>query len=213
MTRLLQIKSSLFDDPTHQGVSSQLSDELVAALQKQDASLQLTVRDFSRQPVPYLDRDWLLALSTPAAQRSLEQADKIAYSDAVIAQVQAADILVIGVPMYNFAVPAMLKSWTDHLARAGVTFRYTATGPQGLLGNKKVILVMSTGGQHAEGVTDFMRPYLRTILGFMGLNDITEVVAEGLNMGDAPREDGLRKARAQIQNLVGSLATRTGAAA
>ena len=115
--------------------------------------------------------------------------------------------------MYNFAVPAMLKSWTDHLARAGVTFRYTVTGPQGLLGNKKVILVMSTGGQHAEGVTDFMRPYLRTILGFMGLNDITEVVAEGLNMGDAPREDGLRKARAQIQNLVGSLATRTGAAA
>lgn len=200
MTQVLQIKSSIFDDREHQGISSQLGDEVLARLSR-DAEIVVTVRDFSTDPVPYFDHDWLQALSTPADQRSEEQVSKVAYSDRLIAEVQQADVLVIGVPMYNFTVPAMLKSWTDHVARAGVTFRYTESGPVGLLDNKRVVLVLSTGGRHDEGVSDFMRPYLRTILGFLGLKDIEIVVADGLNMGEEPRREGLLRARQQIENL------------
>lgn len=201
MSTVLQIKSSIFDNPAQQGISSQLGDELVARLRAQAGATTLLLRDFSTDPVPYFDHHYLQAIATPAAQRSAQQVAKIAYSDTVIAEVQQADVLVIGVPMYNFAVPAMLKSWTDHLARAGLTFRYTETGSEGLLKNKKVYLVLSTGGQHAEGVSDFMRPYLRTILNFLGLTDIEMIVADGLNMGSNSREEGLRVAREQIENV------------
>ncbi len=201
MNHVLQLKTSIFDSEQNQGVSSQLGDELLAQLRRQNPSLTLLTRDFSQQAVPYFDNAWLQALSTPPEERSPEQASKVAYSDALIAEVQDADTLIIGVPMYNFAVPAMLKSWTDHLARAGVSFRYTETGPIGLLEGKKVYVVMSTGGQHQEGVTDFIRPYLRTILGFVGLKDIEFIVADGLNMGTEPRKEGLRKAREQIRNI------------
>ena len=173
----------------------------MSRLREEDPELVLVKRDFSAAPVPYFDSAWLQALSTLPGERSLDQAHKVAYSDALIAEVQDADIIVIGAPMYNFTMPAALKSWTDHIARAGVTFRYTATGSQGLLSGKKVYVVLSTGGQHREGVSDFLRPYLRTFLGFVGMKDVEFIVAEGLNMGETQRAEGLRKARAQIQNL------------
>jgi FMN-dependent NADH-azoreductase len=212
VTKILQLKSSIFDSPTAQGVSSQLSGELIEGLAKDlravNASAQVTTRDFSTAPVPYLDAAWLQALFSPAADRTQEQSDKVAFSDGLIAELQAADVVVIGVPMYNFAIPAMLKSWTDHVARAGVTFRYTDKGAVGMLGSKKVYLVVSTGGQHVEGVTDFIRPYLRTFLGFIGLTDIDIMVADGLNMGEVPRAEGLQQAREQIRQVLASTAPR-----
>tara|TARA_R100001377_G_scaffold60759_1_gene36914 strand:- start:421 stop:1059 length:639 start_codon:yes stop_codon:yes gene_type:complete len=201
MSKVLQLKTSIFDTQENQGVSSQLGDAVVARLREDDAQLALVTRNFSTDPVPYFDNAWLQALSTPPSERSQEQAEKVAYSDALIAEVQAADIIVIGVPMYNFTLPAALKSWTDHLARVGVTFRYTDSGPVGLLNDKKVYVVLSSGGQHTEGETDFLRPYLRTFLGFVGMQDVDFIVADGLNMGEAPRKQGLRKAQQQIQNL------------
>jgi len=201
MSKVLQLKTSIFDTQENQGVSSQLGDALVSRLRDDAAQLALVTRDFSTDPVPYFDGAWLQALSTPPGERSQEQREKVAYSDALIAEVQDADTIVIGVPMYNFAMPAALKSWTDHIARAGVTFRYTDSGPVGLLTDKKAYVLLSTGGQHQEGVTDFLRPYLRTYLGFLGIKDVEFIVADGLNMGEESRKQGLRNARAQIQNL------------
>lgn len=208
-TKILQLKSSIFDSATAQGVSSQLSGELIDGLRSVHADAHVTTRDFSAAPVPYLDAAWLQALFTPAADRTQEQSAKVAYSDSLIAELQAADVVVIGVPMYNFAIPAMLKSWTDHVARAGVTFKYTDKGAVGLLGGKKVYLVVSTGGRHAEGVTDFIRPYLRTFLGFIGLTDIDIIVADGLNMGEVPRAEGLQQAREQIKMALAGAARQS----
>lgn len=200
--KVLQLKTSLFDGAGNEGVSTQLSGELLQGLHRIHGNVQLTTRDFSTDPVPYLDGAWLKALFTPAADRTQEQSDKVAYSDALIAELQATDVLVIGVPMYNFTVPAMLKSWTDHVARAGVTFKYTEKGAVGLVTGKKVYLVLALGGKHDEGVTDHMRPYLRTLLGFLGMTDIEIVVADGLNMGETYRAQGLQQARDQIQTLL-----------
>ncbi len=201
MLKVLQLKTSILDKQDQQGVSSELSDELLAQLRAEYGELEVTQRSFSQNPVPYFDQQWLQALMTPSEQRSQQQSDKVAYSDSLIDELQQADILLVGVPMYNFAIPATLKSWTDHVARAGVTFKYTPTGSQGLLKNKKVIAVLSSGGQHEEGVTDFIRPYLRTLFGFLGMTDIEFIVAHGLNMGEEPRAAGFAQARAQIKQL------------
>ena len=122
MNHLLQLTTSLFDGAGNQGVSSQLSDELITGLRAIHGELQVNTRDFSANPIPYYDHGWLQAVMTPATDRTEAQSDKVNYSDRLIAELQAADTVVVGVPMYNFAVPAMLKSWTDHVARAGVTF-------------------------------------------------------------------------------------------
>ena len=202
MKTLLQLTTSLFDGPAGQGVSSQLSAELIAGLHRSNADLQVNTRDFAASPVPYFDNTWLQALSTPATDRTAEQSVKVAYSDQLIAELQAADTVVIGVPMYNFAIPAMLKSWSDHIARAGVTFSYTENGPVGHMTGKKVYLVLAMGGQHEEGVTDHIRPYLRTLLGFLGMTDVEIIVADGLNMGEVARPQGLQQAREQIAALL-----------
>ncbi len=202
MRTLLHITSSIFDTHGKQGVSTELSHELIAGLTGADAGLQVQARNFALTPIPYLDNAWLGALSTPAAERSEEQAHKVAFSDALIAELKAADVLVLGVPTYNFSVPAMLRSWADHVARAGVTFQFTDKGPVGLVGEKKVYVVIASGGIHEEGGTDHVRPWLRNFLGFLGVTDVEFVVAGGLNMGDSARAEGLRKARSQIAALL-----------
>lgn len=197
MLNVLQLKTSVFADGS---VSNQLSDTLLTQLK----SVPMTVhtRDFSINPPPHLDGAWLRALSTPAGDRDATQQTQVAWSDAVIAEVQAADLVVLGVPMYNFSVPSTLKAWIDHLARAGVTFRYTDQGPEGLLTGKRVIAVLSMGGVHEPGVTDHVRPWLNTVLGFVGLHDVDYVVADGLNLGPEARAQGLARAEQQIQNQV-----------
>jgi len=202
MLKVLQLKTSILDNAEQQGVSSELSDELLTRLRAQYGELELTQRNFSKSPVPYVDQNWLQALMTPAEKRTPQQSEKVAYSDSLIQELEQADILLVGAPMYNFAIPAMLKSWTDHVARAGVTFKYTESGAQGLLKNKRVFVLLSSGGQHEEGVSDFIRPFLRTFFGFLGISAVEFIVAHGLNMGEAPRAAGLAQARAQITQLI-----------
>lgn len=199
MSNVLRINSSLFEDSS---VSSQLSGELLEALKAEGQDLNVVERDFAAQPIPHLDGEWLQALSTPAEDRTDEQQAKVSFSDTLIEEVQLANTLIIGLPMYNFTVPSMLKAWVDHIARAGVTFAYTEQGPKGLLQDKKVYLVAAMGGIHDTPATDFLRPYMKLIMGFIGLTDIEIITANGLNMGDERRDEGLSAARKQIKELV-----------
>ena len=141
------------------------------------------------------------ALFTDEAERSPQQVAAVAFADTLVAELLAADTLIITLPMYNFSIPSMLKAWVDHIARAGVTFQYTDTGPVGLLEGKKVYLVSALGGKHAAGGTDFMRPYMQLLMNFIGISDVHFVSAEGLSMGEEARSAGLSEARAQIASL------------
>jgi len=198
MSKLLRISSSILGSHS---VSSELSGELIEALQAGGPKLEVIERNFDAEPIPHFDGAWLGALMTPAEQRTAEQQAKVDFSDRLIAEVQSADILVIALPMYNFTLPSMLKAWVDHVARAGVTFKYTDKGPVGLLQGKKVYFVATTGGDHEQKPSDFLRPYLTLIMNFLGITDIEIVSADGLNMGAEPRALGLGKARASITSL------------
>ncbi|MFK7864796.1 MAG: FMN-dependent NADH-azoreductase [Pseudohongiellaceae bacterium] len=198
MKNVLRLSTSLFAENS---VSSSLSEDLLSAFRAKGNSFSTVHRDFGDEAIPHLDGEWLTALSTPEGERSEEQRNKVAFSDLLIAEVKAADTLVISLPMYNFTVPSMLKAWVDHIARAGVTFAYTAAGPKGLLQNKKVYLVASMGGIHDTSATDFLRPYMKLIMGFIGLDDIEVITASGLNMGEEARAKGIANAKSEIAAL------------
>ena len=202
MTQILHIDSSIFSTG---GVSAQLAARFVETLREADPRLQVTHRDLGRDPVPHLDATRLTALSTPEAERTPEQQAMVDEADALIAELQRTDLVVLGVPMYNFQVPTQLKAWFDHVARAGVTFRYTANGPEGLLKGKRAVVFASRGGQHVGQPTDTVTPWLRTILGFVGIDDVEFVYAEGLNMGDDARETGLDAAAARLAAVAAAL--------
>lgn len=197
MTKVLRLTTSLFEEGS---VSSQLMDELLASWRRNGASLTLTERNFHRTPIPHLDGITLGALGKPAAERSEEEQARVDFADELIAELQAADVIVIGLPMYNFSVPSQLKAWIDHIARAGVTFKYSEEGPRGLLRGKRAILVSAMGGKHDRD-TDFLRPYLKLLMNFIGIEDLSVVTAEGLNLGPEAREQGIAKARQQIEKL------------
>ncbi len=194
--QILHIDSSIFGQ---QGVSSQLAEQLLQRFARHQP--RVTTRRLAEQPLPYVDGAHISALMTPATDRSAEQQRRVDLSDQLIAEVQAADVLVIGVPMYNFNTPAMLQSWFDHIARAGVTFRYTANGPEGLLGNKPVYLLASRGGIHYGLPSDSQTALLSTQLNFVGLTDLHWIYAEGLNMGDEARSNALAAATNAINAL------------
>lgn len=193
---ILHIDSSLFGQ---QGVSSQLAEQLLQRFSRHQP--RITSRRFADQPLPYVDGVHISALMTPATDRSPEQQRLVDLSDQLIAEVQDADVLVIGVPMYNFSVPAMLKSWFDHIARAGVTFRYTANGPEGLLKGKRAYLLASRGGLHQGQPSDSQTALLTTFLNFIGITDIHWIYAEGLNMGEYARSNALAAAGNAINAL------------
>ena len=202
---ILQLNSSARRVQDGQGsVSTRLAQELVAALSERQAGAALTVRDLGLDPVAPLDEAALGALFTPAEQRSPEQAARVAAADALVAELMAQDLIVIATPMINFGVPTQLKNWIDAVARAGVTFRYTATGPEGLVKGKKVYVVVASGGMHRGQSTDGITPYLRTVLGFMGMSDVEFIYAEGMGMGPQAVEAGMASARQQIAALTGS---------
>lgn len=198
MKNVLRLSTSLFAEG---GVSTGLSADLLKAFEEKGESFSTVHRDFAEQAIPHLDGAWLTALGTSVDERSEEQQAMVAYSDRLIAEVQAADTLVIALPMYNFTVPSMLKAWIDHIARAGVTFAYSETGPKGLLKDKKVYLVTAMGGVHDTPATDFLRPYMKLIMGFVGLDDIEVITASGLNMGEEARSAGIANAKHQIAAL------------
>ena len=198
MKTLLHIKASLFAD---HGQSSQLSDAYVAAWRERHADGQVITRDFARTPMPHLDGPTFQAFLTPATQRNAEQQAAVDHSDRLIAELASADVVVIGLPMYNLGVPSMLKSWFDHVMRAGKTFRYTEAGPQGLLQGKKALVFATRGGRYAGTAGDVQTQYVRNVLAFMGIGEVEFVYAEGLSMGDAARAAGLAQAHEALTAL------------
>lgn len=200
---ILQVNSSARVYENGQGShSARLAGELVERLVAQHPGAAVTVRDLARQPHPALDETALQALFTPAEQRTPEQATRVALDDALIAEIQAADVVVLAVPMYNFGISSQLKHWIDAIARARVTFRYTENGPEGLLQGKKVYAVLTRGGVYRDTPADSQTPYLRTILAFLGMTDVEFVYAEGLAMGAEAEAAALDGARGRIDRLL-----------
>jgi FMN-dependent NADH-azoreductase len=192
---ILQINSSARSTGSE---STRTADSIVAKLKAANPSAQVTRRDLATEPHPPIDEATLGALFTPAANRTPEQAARVALDDALIAQAQAADVLVIGAPMYNFGMTVQLKSWFDAIARAGVTFKYGETGPVGLLTNKKVYVTLARGGMHKDGPNDTQVPHLKALLSFLGMTDVTFVYSEGLGMGP----EAVARAQAQADQEV-----------
>lgn len=196
---VLQVNTSARRYENGQGSqSTRLANELTERLLAAHAGARLTLRDLTTNPQPVLDEAALGALFTPAEQRSAEQAARVAQDDALIAEVQAADVLVLAVPMYNFGVTAQFKNWIDAIARAGTTFRYTAQGPEGLLKGKKVYAVLTRGGQYRDTPADSQVPWIKTVLGFLGMTDVQFIYAEGLAMGPDAANTGLANAQKEI---------------
>ena len=192
---ILQINASARRDGAN---STRLANQITARLQAANPGATLTLRDLAVTPHPLLDEAALGALFTPAPSRSEEQAARVALDDALIAEIQAHDTVVLGVPMYNFGVPVQLKSWIDAIARAGVTFRYTATGPEGLLTGKTVYVALARGGLYRDTPNDSQVPYLKSVLGFLGLTDVRFIYAEGLAMGPEAAAQGFAQAEADL---------------
>lgn len=192
---ILQINASARRDGAN---STRVADQITARLQAANPGATLTLRDLAVTPHPLLDEAALGALFTPADARSPEQAARVALDDALIAEIQAHDTVVLGVPMYNFGVPVQLKSWIDAIARAGVTFRYTATGPEGLLTGKTVYVALARGGLYRDTPNDSQVPYLKSVLGFLGLTDLRFIYAEGLAMGPDAAAKGFAQAEADL---------------
>lgn len=157
----------------------------------------VTQRDLS-QALPQIDETWVNANFTPAETRTEAQVQALALSDLLIEEIKSADVLVIGVPIYNFGIPAALKAWIDQIARAGVTFRYTEDGPVGLLEGKRAILAVASGGTPVGSDIDFATGYMRHVLGFIGITDVQIVSADQM-MVDA--DAAMRKATVQIEEL------------
>lgn len=197
--KILQINSSARAENSH---STRLATTLVERLHAAQPQATLTVRDLGRTPHPMLDEAALQALFSPAEQRTPQQAARVAQDDALIAEIQAADLVVLGVPMYNFGVPAQLKNWIDAISRAQVTFRYTANGPEGLLTGKKVYIALTRGGLYRNTPNDTQTPYLKTFFGFLGMTDVQFVYAEGLAMGPEAEQDALASALSQIEQAL-----------
>jgi FMN-dependent NADH-azoreductase len=196
---ILQINSSSRPDASH---SSRLAATIVERLRGTQLDATVALRDLGRAPLGELDEAALQALFTPAEQRNPEQAARVAVDDAVIAELQAADVLVLGVPMYNFGVPAQLKNWIDAIARAKVTFTYGEKGPVGLLTGKKVYVALTRGGLYRNTPADTQVPYLKTVLAFLGMTDVQFVYAEGIAMGPQAEQDALASAYAQIEEVI-----------
>jgi FMN-dependent NADH-azoreductase len=196
---ILQINSSARSTGSE---STRLADAIVAKLAAANPGAKVERRDLASNPHPVIDEPTLQALFTPADQRSAEQAARVALDDALIAQAQAADVIVIGAPTYNFGITAQLKSWFDAIARAGVTFKYGATGPIGLLTGKKVYVTLSRGGIHRDGPSDTQIAHVKTFLSFLGMTDVEYVYAEGLGMGPEAVAKAQAEADAQIDAVL-----------
>ncbi|HTE35057.1 MAG TPA: FMN-dependent NADH-azoreductase [Reyranella sp.] len=198
MTNILLIHSSVF------GEKSQ-SLGLARDFLQRYPHRSLVERALTSQTMPHLDGETFVAMGTDAGQHSGRQKEAVALSDELIAELEAADTIVLAVPMYNFSIPSTLKAWIDHVARRGRTFRYTEKGPEGLLRNKKVFALVSRGGVYSKGSPaahfDFQEPYLRTVLGFLGLTDVTFVHFEGVGMGPEAAAANRRKALADVERL------------
>jgi FMN-dependent NADH-azoreductase len=190
MPNLLVVESS----PRSASVSSALSEKFVKEWSRKNPGAAIVRHNVTREDIPYVDEAWIGAVYTPVQSRTAEQKQLLALSDKFVDELQAADTIVIATPMHNFSISAALKSWIDHVVRAGRTFAYTAEGPKGLLdGSKRVVVIVARGGSYTGGspaaFLDNQEPYLRTILGFIGLTNVSFVYAE--NQARGAEEAGL----------------------
>jgi FMN-dependent NADH-azoreductase len=204
MSKVLLVTSSLFGD---QSKSTQFAGEFVQAWRRTHPGASVVERALTPDSIPHLSLGALGALMTPAEQRTAEQRTSVEFADRLIEELETADTIVLAVPMYNFAIPSTLKAWIDHVARAGRTFRYTATGPEGLLKGKKVFVITARGGVYtgdspAKGF-DFQEPYLRGVLGFLGLTDVTFLHVEGFKVSPEAAEQSVARARQLIAAFAG----------
>jgi FMN-dependent NADH-azoreductase len=197
--KLLHVDSSILGDAS---VSRALTAELVAGWRRQAPGVAVAYRDLAAAPLPQFSAALLAARALPPAERSIEQQRAVEAGDGALEEFLAADVVVVGAPMYNFTIPSQLKTWIDHLAVAGRTFRYTADGPEGLAGGKKVIVVSSRGGFYGAGTAleaiDFQERYLRAVFGFFGIADLEFVRAEGLNISPEHKRQAIEAARREI---------------
>lgn len=180
MSKVLVLKSSILATYSQ---SNQLADFFVEQWQAAHAGDDITVRDLAAQPIPVLDGELVGALRPSDAALTPRQQEALALSDELIAELQANDVIVMAAPMYNFNIPTQLKNYFDLIARAGVTFRYTEKGPEGLITGKRAIILTSRGGIHKDTPSDLVVPYLRLFLGFIGITDVEFVFAEGIAYG------------------------------
>ncbi len=193
--KILQINASSRREGAN---STRLANSIVERLKASHSDATVSVRDLAAHPHPILDEAALGALFTPAEQRTPVQAARVALDDALIEQVQAHDVIVLGVPMYNFGNSIQLKTWIDAIARAGVTFHYTPSGPEGLIKGKTVYVALARGGVYRGTPNDSQVPYLKNVLGFLGMTDVRFIYAEGLAMGPEAAEKGFAQAQADI---------------
>jgi FMN-dependent NADH-azoreductase len=196
---LLQINASIF---SNHGQSTRLADEFVAAWRAGNPGAKVVVRNLAEDTVPHLDAERFGAFLAKAGERSSEQQAVVDYSDALIDELKRADVLVLGLPMYNFGVPSTLKAYIDHIARAGATFKYTDKGPVGLLTGKKAYVFATRGGLYAGTPLDTQTAYVRDMLRFLGIEDVEFIYAEGLAIGAEQKAAALSKAQRAIERLV-----------
>ena len=193
--KVLEVAASGRNDGS---VSRMLSADLIGALEERHGNLELTRRDLNKG-LPFVDEAWIGANFTAAEERTAEQRAVLAESDALVAELKSADVLVIGAPIYNFGIPAALKAWIDMVARARLTFRYTENGPKGLLEGKKAYVIIASGGVPVDSAVDFATPYLRHALAFIGITDVAVIAAERLNSN---AEESIDAARVRIAELI-----------
>ena len=203
MARILYLQSSIFGE---RGQSSRLAREFIEGYRDRHPDTEVVTRDLIRDGLPHLDRERAAALRGFDTALSEAQKAVLAHSDALIDELQSADLVVIGLPMYNFGVPTQFKTWFDHIARARVTFRYTQSGAVGLLENKPVRVFAAHGGVHLGRPEETTTDFVRHILAFVGLTDVEFIYAEGLNMGEETRQRSLRRARLEIEAQLEALA-------
>ncbi|WP_444901544.1 FMN-dependent NADH-azoreductase [Microbulbifer sp. SSSA007] len=196
MTKLLNIQSSMFQAG---GQTSQLAAKYIESWKTNNPDGEVIQRDLVAEPVPHLSLERFQAFTTQAEQRTADQQAIVDFSDKLIEEITSADVLVLGVPMYNFTIPSTLHTYFDHIARAGVTFRYTANGPEGLLKNKKAIVFVARGGYHGDDHAQ--SAFLRQFLGFVGITDVELVYTEGLATGEEAKEKAVAAANERITEL------------
>ena len=198
MKNVLAINTSLSGE---QSKSNHLVDQFVSNW-KNKVGVNITRRDLVQDNLPHLSGDEMQAWMTEASERNVEQRQLAAISDSYIEEIQQADVIVIGLPMYNFGVPSVFKAWIDRIARAGITFRYTENGPQGLLQNKTVYVVATRGGIYAGTEKDSQTQYIKDVLAFIGLTDVQFIYAEGLALSEPPEKNNFGQAEEKIVELI-----------
>ena len=197
MTTVLSIETSIFSGSSQ---SSALIASMLANLEQKYGSIELTRRNFVKQPVPHLDEATFAAFNTPVGERSEAQQTLVDFSDSLIDEIRQADVIVLGLPMYNFGMPSSLKAYFVQIARAGETFRYTDKGPLGMLRDRPVYVLATRGGRYQDTPQDNQTPFVRQFFGFVGLKDLRFVYAEGLAMSEL-RDQSIELAQAQIERL------------